>query len=563
MKNITQSAFVFYFLIVSLSLQAFEVDPVQIDSFIPESLFIEDLPGQDNFAWDITPAANGGYYLGGHWGGKAAIWHFGEADQLIWTKTFEGLTGNYPFINILMEDSQGNLIAVGRTAETPANNADNFVISYAPSQESINWIRVFPGNDHTRFDEVIELSNGDLLINGTQGPFGEFGGHDQFLLKLDPATGTQLNYSIFSLGQTDIIEQVVEYEDKLYFTGSLRSGGLGGIRFSLSSLDLDLENLNWNYVYPYSMGAANARLYGQELLIESDHIFALSHGSIISDNASDYSIQFSKVDLNGELIWSKNLYHNHGYNLTANQIISIESGFLLIGRYVDFEGQFHIMVIQVDKNGEIMGAITLDGDASFKFGRGFINEDRLILGGYIAQMPNPDPDLFIAKIKIGDGNLLETCDYIESIDIISQDIPGAAGYITVVDELTDTNMGLISQESATTSFPVNSNKACTYTIINSVTELPACSDYSIQFPSIMSKSDGRFTNQFEAGQISDNVQIKEITLYNAIGQIERQAIGHWPSWSASNFEPGTYIYNAVIQCDGKRQLISGKLIIMN
>ena len=538
---------------------------VQIDSFIPEFLAYNSYPNEVARGYSIIPDAfSQGYFIAGQWENMPAIWYYNEFEKVVWAKKIEGVSGVRPHIARIFQTDDGLLIGVGKNFAAAAEKGSNFVFSFDPITLELNWFKIYDGQDDGRFDGLFELEDGNYLLYGRLGPFSTLGGEDQLLITLDKSTGSLLDQRLISQGNTDGIRDVQEQGDRLYMLGCLRNGGLEGIRISLSAYDKTTEEFDWVKTYLFSSEDEIARLYGEKMVIEDNAIFMLSYGSLNNSNSNFFTLQLTKVDLEGNIEWSKNYEEFGSDSYFANQILSIPSGFLLVGRFRNDQGLLNNVVIQTNKNGEFQGAFKIIGDGTFGNAAAFTRDDRLYMTG-IFSVPNfPTVQQMFAKVKIGDGSLSSVCPYFTAVDIIESDINNAGSEEVTPDQLVE-NLTLSDLPVTVEDFVTIQDVDCRFTIVNSIERTSFCENGGVRFPTLIGNGSDNLPFEFAPQLMDANTNLVKTTLYNEIGQPIRSWEGSGWSWDGSlngGLANGIYYYQYQVSCATGHQIFTGKVVWM-
>ena len=155
-----------------------------------------------DYVTDIAETMDGGYLLKGvrttntMSGRVIGVVKLDNDGNLLWEKEFEDPT--YPmFSGDIIETANGDILIVGYLGY--ANNSQDAFVKRLDSNGDIIWESEYD-NAENDFDlEVIELDNGDFVINGTS-TTGTNGNWTTTLKKID-ATGNQLWYKSYSGNQ--------------------------------------------------------------------------------------------------------------------------------------------------------------------------------------------------------------------------------------------------------------------------------------------------------------------------------------------------------------------------
>ncbi|AFK05140.1 hypothetical protein Emtol_4015 [Emticicia oligotrophica DSM 17448] len=192
----------------------------------------------------IKKSKSGGYILAGNTtssNGDISN-HLGEQDiwllkvdedfNIIWQQTFGGLDDD--FVNALIEDHEGNILATGETYSKDFDAADNhsldgmrdyFTIKVSADGQKI-WTKCHGGSNNEYAREILEsMANEYLIIGESYSNDGEapnnIGTADIWVIKLNPENGEIVWQKKFgSNGHDEPNDMVMNYENDFVFVGN-------------------------------------------------------------------------------------------------------------------------------------------------------------------------------------------------------------------------------------------------------------------------------------------------------------------------------------------------------
>jgi hypothetical protein len=248
----------------------------------------------------------------------------------LWHRNWD-FSGGPDYIQHISLDAQGNLLGVGRN--NPIGFATNFAFRYDYQNHQMIWQRILTDPQQSRFEQILELPNGNIGIYGTFALQGAPGNsYDLLFMEVDPATGASLEQQVKSLGNTDTYQHVAIHNDEVFVTGMIRyTAQLNSIRPCLSKFDAAGNHL-WTRTY-IEPGSGSARLYGKRLLVQNDSLLLFTRGSLTDANLDNATLQLSILDLDGQLLNSWD-YSVAGVGQTiVRDVMKVSDGYVVVANH--------------------------------------------------------------------------------------------------------------------------------------------------------------------------------------------------------------------------------------
>jgi gliding motility-associated-like protein len=255
-------------------------------------------------------------------------------------------------ITDLRQDSDGMLIGAGRAGGP--TTASGFAFRYDYANNQMLWWQQIANNLFGQ--SIIEpVAGGDFVFtanHAVSSPAPGFG-EDISWKSLDRNTGqpTSNISANFDLGISETFFQTIFHNNKFYHTGRYStSSSAGSFRSGISRFSVDGQE-EWSNLYHVPLNAS-ARLYGQDLDIDDNHLINLSAGDGNGTSSTNTTFFISKVDLEGELIWVKEYDIPSMDNEYAEELVVVNDGFIILGQ--NRSGNQQIFLTKTDKAGNVL-----------------------------------------------------------------------------------------------------------------------------------------------------------------------------------------------------------------
>ena len=362
----------------------------------------------------ITPADDGGFYVGGARGAESLIMKFDVNGIPVWQKSFElsGISSTSEGVYYLLEDGD---YLIGTSWYN--SNSEHYCFKYDMVNDDFVWIRAITEGQTSRTYEIINMENspnyiliGYLQTTSTQGCNATYGTLDKF-------TGNLLSMKEYHLGSCESGQAAVVVNDKIYITGRYNAagGGVFAMRPAISQLELDGTE-NWSRLYLVDAPTPTARLYSGTILEDQGSLVVAGQGDLDGTSATDITAHIFKTDLDGNILWASIFdFPFNSQTCRFSQIVDQGDGYLAVG-YHTFNGQEDLIFVKVDPSGNFMWARTLpSNDAEVTYNKGAFAKDGY---AYItaSRVSNNGSDILLLKIS-PDGVIEGDCEQLTDIQV--------------------------------------------------------------------------------------------------------------------------------------------------
>lgn len=199
---------------------------------------------------------NSNIFAGGLWNGHTGIYNISDGRCILgkfdlnWNYLDTVLFGPYlpaplDLENVLGTTSDGTSIYVtGYSSPVSANNMQ-IIIAKFDKNLNLKWVTYFGGSGAETARGIVCHDNFVYVCGATNSPgYALAGAYDAVLLRLDTATGTQVDYYTWGDAKDNDFRDLTVYGNKLYLSGTngtnMFSGGTSDEAFLVST---DLSNL--------------------------------------------------------------------------------------------------------------------------------------------------------------------------------------------------------------------------------------------------------------------------------------------------------------------------------
>jgi len=340
-----------------------------------------------------------------------------------------------------LEYSNGDLYIVASTNSFGFGQKDVYVIKTDANGNTI-WTKTFGGAGNDEPNEIVQTSDGNLLIIGTTDSYGA-GGKDMYLLKID-TTGAMLWHKEFGGSGDEIGEDVMITSDGNYLVNGITSSFGNGLRDiylvktttsgtviwtktyggALDDGGISLCNGNSGNVMLFcftdNFGAMNRDCYvikvnsagdslGSWLYGGSDYEQAVSIEQTVDGNfiicghtASfghpEHNVYALKISDNGTIIWEKN-YGESFHDGAESGEQTDDGGYIFAGRSSSFGTHYEqAYLVKTDEAGNFQWQKDFGGnedDAGYNM---FETDNSYIIVGNTLSVTNGNNDVFLVKI---------------------------------------------------------------------------------------------------------------------------------------------------------------------
>ena len=295
---------------------------------------------------------------------------------------------NMPFgqSNILTElilDSDGMLVGCGfLTPVNPVVSECSFVFRYNPKTQQVLWCRRMVHGFPAIRGIIEQNTGGNFLIYAYNYSLTDI----IDIALLNRQTGQiETNYNrSYKIGNSEDPRAAVLHQGELYVAGK---NDLGYLSATFSNLYTQqglwkIDSIGvpqWTLLGSVPVNQ-KSDLYGQDLLIENNHIISISSGREQTSGNAPSRIFLQKTTLDGAMVWIKKYdITNFGFGSeTACDVVSTPDGFVILGNGGD-KGDY---ILKTDKNGDVQWAQGLQSTLDYLSPQGFVKpQSRMMTDG--------------------------------------------------------------------------------------------------------------------------------------------------------------------------------------
>jgi hypothetical protein len=303
--------------------------------------------GTDN-GWDIVQTEDKGFLIVGFTDSFGA----GEMDiylirtdsdgQILWERTFGGTKSEYGWA--LAQTVDGGFVLAGQTDSFGEGDKDGYLVKVDANGDEL-WSQTYGGPEEDRLYSVDQSADGGFVLTGTTKSFGA-DNRNAYLIKTN-SSGTLDWMQVFGENLDDVGHSVRQTMDKGYIvTGYTKSFGAANYDIWMIKVD-ETGQFQWQKFYGETRD--DRTIYGEQT---NDGGYILV-GYTKSFGAGSWDVFLVRADTTGEVLWHKTFggrSDDTGYTV----IQTSDQGFILTGETYSFgEGRGDLILIKVDKNGEL------------------------------------------------------------------------------------------------------------------------------------------------------------------------------------------------------------------
>ena len=393
----------------------------------------------------IIQTQDGGYGVTGRadttYGSHGHI-YFGKLDAS-GNLTLSKLIGGTGWDNgsSIVQTRNGGYTIAGTTSSYGAGQNDVYIVNL-DSTGNLNWSKTIGGTGNDNGNSIITTKDGGYIVAGSTNSFGA-GGYDVFVLKLDSLGTLNWTKTIGGSGDDNGISIVGTKDGGFAIAGSTSSYGAGQNDVYVIKLD-SVGNLKWTK----TIGGTTAD-YGNSLVQTQDGGYIIT-GETSSYGAGGYDVYVVRLDSTGSLKWTKTIGRtgdDWGYSIVQSK----DSSFLIVGSTKDYGTlTSYVYCIKLDLNGNLIWAKELAGQSRTGSGASSIVQTKdggYALTGSLDEDAMGDGLLFITKLD----SLGNQCLSVNNAGIVnsggtesSGGIIGNAGGITISDSGKISNGGILT-----------------------------------------------------------------------------------------------------------------------
>jgi hypothetical protein len=276
----------------------------------------------------------------------------------LWSRTFGG-TGQENGISVQQTLDKGYIIT-GGTQSFGAGGWDIYLIK-TDSSGYPSWAKTFGGANDEGASYVQQTSDSGYIITGSTRSFGQTSG-DVYLIKID-INGDTLWTKIYGGNDYENGYSVKQTNDGGYIIGGFTTSfGTGYYDVYLIKTN-DIGDTLWTKSYG-DVSVSDDEAWSIQQNADSSYIIT----GITNGPAAGYSPLLMKINLNGNILWSKTYGGTINDGAYFGQQTS-DNGYIMVGFTSSFgAGAWDIYLIKTDSSGNngcyVYNASTIDGATS-------------------------------------------------------------------------------------------------------------------------------------------------------------------------------------------------------
>lgn len=304
----------------------------------------------DDSGSDVEQTGDGGYLVLGttsSWGAGGTdimLLKFNSSGEFQWRQTYG--SENNDAGNAMVATQDGGFVLVGNTVPSSGIGKNIYLVKVDEEGNS-QWETNYGGSDGTDASEIIELSDGSLVIAGFITVGDDF---QVYLLKID-GSGNLVWEKDFGGADWDIGNSVSETNDGGFIVaGYTASKGAGARDGYLIKVNSDGEMV-WDQTYGFERS--------DELhdVVESPDGGFVAVGNTITrvtQNEQFTSAFLIGADAEGNQLWSQ-IYGGDLNDGLGNVIIADDGGFVCAGNTSSYSKSNDIFLIKINEEGKVTG----------------------------------------------------------------------------------------------------------------------------------------------------------------------------------------------------------------
>jgi hypothetical protein len=314
----------------------------------------------------------------------------------LWTKAIGGI---YTDIGShIVQLSDGNYIITGHTSSYGAGVQDIYLIKTNSNGDTL-WTNTFGGGGTDFGRSIVETENGDIIILGFTGSFGEDG--DFYLVKTD-GMGDSIWTKTFGGPDMDNGFTITRADSGFILLGSSMSFGAGENDIYLIKINNDGDTL-WTKTYGGTLDDE-----GFSIQQSSDGGFIIT-GYTESFGLGLQDIYLVKTDPIGDTLWTRT-FGGSNSDIGSYVYQAPDNGYIIVG-YTDSYGSggWDCYVVKTDSSGNLLWTRTFGG-SGFDTARSLCEtpEGEYLIAGILNFVGSDSSDVYLIKIDNSGDSLWAT-----------------------------------------------------------------------------------------------------------------------------------------------------------
>jgi hypothetical protein len=442
-----------------------------------------------------------------------------------WSKTVGG-TGDDE-VSPIIRTTDGGYAVAGFTNSFGAGGYDFYIVKLS-STGGLQWSKTVGGTGTDEVSSIVQTTDGGYAVAGVTNSFGA-GGYDFYIVKLSSTGGLQWSKTVGGTG-TDEVSSIIQTTDGGYaVAGYTTSFGAGNYDMYIMKLDVN-GNIQWSK----TVGGINAD-YASCVIQTSDGGYAAA-GETNSFGAGNNDMYIVKLSSNGGLQWTRTV-GGTSFDYANSIIQTTDGGYAVAGSTTSYgAGNNDMYIVKLDGSGNLQWSRTVGGsNAEYGYSIVQTTDGGYTLAGTTTSFGMGSYDMFVVKLDAG-GN---TCANTTSPSSIS----GSGGYLGSPTVISNSSSPTVTSPSSSSGTGGTVTSICTFVEIQPVSnEIPASYELFQNYPNPFNP-----TTKFKI-QISKLSDTK-VTVFDVLGKevailVDQQLKPgtYEVEWDASNYPSGVYFY---------------------
>jgi DJ-1/PfpI family protein/flagellar hook capping protein FlgD len=310
---------------------------------------------------DIVNTSDGGFAIAGYtWSsgnGKSdmLLVKTDENGEMQWSKTYGGAGWEYAYSFIELET--GGYVLAGYTTSEGEGNKDYCIVKTDATGNEV-WTKTFGGNKQDIAKDIIETSDGNLLVFGYTESFDVYE-NDFYAIKID-LDGNEIWSKTFGGVEAELGRKVLENHNNEYmFLGSTGSFGAGNRDVYLVCTD-ETGTEKWSKAY----GTADYNCGFDMIEINNNGYAIIGHADIHGTDFLD--VYYLRIDAEGNQTLDKKFECEYKFYDYGRSIFQTSQGYIAICGAVKTKANRSndIYMLIIDENADVLWEEIIGKDGS-------------------------------------------------------------------------------------------------------------------------------------------------------------------------------------------------------
>lgn len=387
---------------------------------------------QSELAYSMCASADGNVYVAGRQDNNPMIAKITPDGEPIWVRNFPGNPNQRIGLAEIIEDSEGNLLICGTQGESPSSRRA-LAMRYDPIMDNVLWFKQYTIGrpdasgilEKTPGGNFLLRSNLTQLVNGVLKTRSE-------LLELDRTTGNVVpTLAVRYVGDSNLrLESMVAHQGSLYGVGSWQMGLTQSMFAKISMTNgqpewVQATNPDTTTSTPNAFSASDIAADGNLLIITG------SGPKNPLDPAEGQYVYLEKRSAGGVLQWLK----RYNFSMAPEDVVVLPNAYVIFGW---ISGNRWGM-LKTDKNGNLLEAKTLSTAPTSPISVWYSNRQSqmLYIGNDLLMIDNdqnnPSNDILLVKTDLH-YDLGDSCALLQQVPVTAITLPAKSVSITIPTE---------------------------------------------------------------------------------------------------------------------------------